>query len=284
MKKTWARNVIAITGGLAGTALGAVAVGTLLWNRATARAVRESLPDAPMGTAKFSPEELTGLPEPVVRYFNFALTPGQPLIRSARLEQEGEFRGGLDAPWSPFTAVQHFSAYPRAFVWDASIRMAPLLTVRVRDSYIGGTGGMQARMAGVIPIMNQSDRPGLNAGALLRYLAESAWFPTALLPAQGIVWEAIDGNTARATLTDSETTISLDFHFGLKGEIVRVYTPARFREVNGEDVPTPWEGAFGDYERVEGVMVPKQGEVAWILPEGRLTYWRGRIRGVHFES
>ena len=25
-------------------------------------------------------------------------------------------------------------------------------------------------------------------------------------------------------------------------------------------------------------------EVAWILPEGRLTYWRGRIRGVHFES
>ena len=162
--------------------------------------------------------------------------------------------------------------------------MAPLLTVRVRDSYIGGTGGMQARMAGVIPIMNQSDRPGLNAGALLRYLAESAWFPTALLPAQGIVWEAIDGNTARATLTDSETTISLDFHFGLKGEIVRVYTPARFREVNGEDVPTPWEGAFGDYERVEGVMVPKQGEVAWILPEGRLTYWRGRIRGVHFES
>ena len=65
---------------------------------------------------------------------------------------------------------------------------------------------------------------------------------------------------------------------------MRVYTPARFREVNGEYVPTPWEGTFGDYERTGGFMVPKQGEVAWLLPEGRLAYWRGRVLGAHFES
>lgn len=28
---------------------------------------------------------------------------------------------------------------------------------------------------------------------------------------------------------------------------------------------------------IAGVKVPREGEVAWILPEGRLTYWRGRI-------
>ncbi len=58
-----------------------------------------------------------------------------------------------------------------------------------------------------------------------------------------------------------------------------VYTPARYRDVDGKCVPTPWEGHFRQYERVEGVMVPREGEVAWILPEGRLSYWRGRVVG-----
>jgi len=29
-------------------------------------------------------------------------------------------------------------------------------------------------------------------------------------------------------------------------------------------------------------MVPRGGEVAWILPEGQLTYWRGRIVVVEY--
>jgi len=42
------------------------------------------------------------------------------------------------------------------------------------------------------------------------------------------------------------------------------------------------EGHFRGYERVDGVMVPRGGEVAWILPEGQLTYWRGRIVVVEY--
>jgi hypothetical protein len=30
-------------------------------------------------------------------------------------------------------------------------------------------------------------------------------------------------------------------------------------------------------------MVPREGEVAWILPEGRLTYWRGRVVKVEYD-
>lgn len=79
---------------------------------------------------------------------------------------------------------------------------------------------------------------------------------------------------------DSGISVSLDFRFGDKGEIVSVYTPARYRDVNGNGVPTPWEGSFRGYERMDGMMVPREGEVAWILPEGRLTYWRGRVVGM----
>lgn len=275
----------AVAGGVLGSAATALAAGSLLWNRATARAVGRLVPDTAASNPKaFSREQLAGLPAPVVRYFEFALAPGRPLIRAARIEHAGELRSGLDAPWAPFTSVQHFSADPPGFVWDAAIHMSPLITVRVRDGYFQGTGSMQARIASVIPVVNAQGGKELAAGALQRYLAESAWFPTALLPRPGLVWEPIDESSARATLTDSGVSVSLDFRFGEKGEIVSVYTPARYRDVNGTPVPTPWAGHFRSYGRVGGVVIPREADVEWILPEGRLSYWRGQVVRVEFDS
>ena len=51
----------------------------------------------------------------------------------------------------------------------------------------------------------------------------------------------------------------------------------RGREVNGTVVPTPWEGRWKNYIRMNGMLVPGEGEVAWILEEGRKVYWRGGI-------
>jgi hypothetical protein len=38
---------------------------------------------------------------------------------------------------------------------------------------------------------------------LMRYLAKAVWYPTALLPRQGVRWDLIDEATARASLTFS---------------------------------------------------------------------------------
>jgi hypothetical protein len=280
MSQRWIKGFALVTGGLAGSTLAAVAIGNLLWKRGTKNAVRRLGPDASAPAGVFSRTQLEGLPAPVVRYFDFALTPGQRLIRSARLEHRGKFRGGLDEPWSPFTSVQHFSVHPPGFVWDASIHLAPLLTVRVRDSYIGGAGEMHGKIAALVPVVNQSGGAALNAGALHRLLAEMVWLPTGLLPGlpgRGVTWTAIDDTTARATLSDSGTSVWLDFQFGGTGEIVRVSTPERYRDVEGTAVPTPWTGSFQGYQEVDGMRVPAEGEVEWILPEGRLAYWRGRV-------
>lgn len=239
MSQRWIKGFALVTGGLAGSTVAAVAIGNLLWKQATKKAVRRLAPEASASPGVFSHLQLEGLPAPVVRYFDFALTPGQPLLRGAWLEHRGTFRGGLDEPWSPFTSVQHFSVHPPGFVWDASIHLAPLLTVRVRDSYIGGTGGMQGKIGALIPVVHQRGGAALNAGALHRLLAEMVWLPTALLPGRGVTWTAIDDATARATLSDSGTSVWLDFQFNRKGEIVRVSTPERYRDVDGTAVPTP---------------------------------------------
>jgi hypothetical protein len=107
--------------------------------------------------------------------------------------------------------------------------------------------------------------------------AEATWFPTALLPGQSLTWTPVDDATARATITGGATTVSLDFHFGADGLVGRVYTPARMRDANGRGVPTPWQGRFLRWAEFDGMVIPVEAVVEWVLPEGPLPYWRGTI-------
>jgi hypothetical protein len=209
-----------ILGGIVTSAVAAITVSSIIWNRATARPVRRlEFGSTAFGTEVYSLEQLEGLPAPVVRYFKFALSPGQPIIQNVRIKQAGEFWiGGLHPSWCPFAANHHFSARPPGFVWDASIRMAPFVTAHVRDSYIDGTGAMEAKIASLVPVVNQSKRHELAAGELHRYLSEAVWFPTVLLPGQGRSWETIDNTTARAELSHADIAdggrVGMDFARG----------------------------------------------------------------------
>ena len=280
----WAKVAAVAGGGLVATA-GAVAAGTLMWNRATARAIRRL--DTSHGgehvaeVGRFSREQLEGLPPPVARYFEFALPPGQRLVRRAHLRFKGSFavRPGT---WSPFTAAQTFTVSPPGFVWDAKIAMVPLVPVRVRDSYVGGEGAMLAKTGALMPMVNQHGTPEMAAGSLMRYVAEAAWFPTALLPGDGLSWTPVDDTSARVTLVDGATTVSLDVRFAPGGDITG-FSAMRGRDVNGVDVPTLWVGRHTEWKRVHGMMIPTAGEVGWVLPEGEAPYWRGRVVDATYE-
>jgi len=119
-------------------------------------------------------------------------------------------------------------------------------------------------------------RSGRNAGDLQRYLAEALWFPHALQRRE-VTWEAIDDHSARATLSDRGTVVSLVFEFAADHTVTRVWTPARAREVNGTFVPTPWEVSCRDWALRHGTLVPTYCEVSWRLDSGLFTYWKGRV-------
>jgi hypothetical protein len=227
--------------------------------------------------------ETHGLPEPVRRYFHQALRDGLPLISQTYLVQKGGFRTKPEVEgWAKLSARQAFSSAPRAFVWDAKIAMAPSVSVRVCDAYHNGTGTMRAALFSMIRLADIGGSREINQGALMRYLAEAVWFPTALLPSQGVAWEAMDENRARATITDAGNTVSLEFSFNDDGEIVSVYSPGRYREVDGAYIPTAWEGRFADYTDINGYRVPIEAEAAWHLPEVVFPYWRAMIIETHY--
>jgi hypothetical protein len=234
-----------------------------------------------MPPAAFSAMDVAELPDPVERFFRHVLREGQPILRSVTLDTAGEFQTGTRVDtWRPFTASQEFSVLPPGFVWDARIRMAPFLSVYVRDAYVDGRPQMRARVWGLYPVVDEPATKALAAGQLHRFLAEMMWFPTALLPGYGVIWEPIDASSAMATIRDGAVSVSLRFTFTPDGDVSQVFALDRMRSIDGRQEPTPWTVRCDDYQVRDGIRIPIHCEAAWILPDAPLPYWRGRVVNV----
>jgi hypothetical protein len=261
-----------------------MSLGPLRWNRGTQR-IRKRIEASrlDMPSNGFDHGQLGGLPPPVRRYFSTALADGQPMIASALIEHAGTFNTSVSGErWRPFTSTQLIVIRRPGFDWDGRIAFLPGLTVRVHDAYIAGEGVLVATLFGLVPLMRMRGTPEIAAGQLMRHLAEAPCCPTALLPSQGVRWEAVDDRSAVAILEDGPQTVDLLFRFREDGLIGSVRSESRGRTVGRKVVPMPWEGSWSGYERRNGMLIPTEGEVAWITPEGRIPYWRGRIKKIEY--
>lgn len=171
----------------------------------------------PISPESYYSHEWDGLPVPVQRYFRAVLKEGQPLIAAVNLEHTGTFNmSETGEQWKPFKSTQRVITQCPGFVWDARICMVPLLNVFIHDAYIAGEGVLTAKLFGFLTVMEQPGIPELAQGELMRFFAEAVWYPTALLPGQGVIWEAIDDAHASATLTDGITTVNWCFSLMLR--------------------------------------------------------------------
>ncbi len=234
---------------------------------------------------RYDDSELATLPPVVRRYLSQVLNPNQPLVRRLYLEQTGTFNRSSTPPevWEPFTAKQLVVTKRTGFVWDASIIMSPGIPVRVVDAYVAGVGTLQPSVIGLFDLGGMQGTGEIARGELIRYVAEAVWYPTALLPSQGMQWKAVDANTAQATFTDGPITVSLLFSFNASGLVERISSTERSALIDGSMVPMPWEVRVSHYQAHSGMLVPQQAEVAWLAPAGRLPYWRGKIEKLDYE-
>ena len=280
----WKVALLVISGLIAAVGI-AVLYGAARWRSGT-KALRAQIEAARVHSAfaRYGARELGGLPAPVQRYFRAVLKDGQPIVAAANVRHTGTFNmSETGEQWKPFTSTQRVITRRPGFDWDGRIAMAPGLAVYVHDAYVAGEGILHATLLGLVTVVHMRGTPEVAQGELMRFLAEAAWYPTALLPGQGIRWEAVDDTSAKATLKDGDIAVTLLFRFSAAGPIQSVRAEARGRTVNGRVVATPWEGHWQHHELRDGMLVPLEGEVAWVLPEGPKPYWRGRITGIDYE-
>jgi hypothetical protein len=238
----------------------------------------------PVLATRFDSSELRGLPAPVQRYFRAVLADGQPFVSAVAIEMRGTFNmAATGEHWRPFTSRQRIVARRPGFLWDARISMAPGVMVRVVDSYVAGCGMLHAAVLGLYTVAKIRGGGQIARGEFMRFAAEAAWYPTALLPSQGVRWEAVDENSANATFTDHPLTLTLLFRFGDSGLIDSVRAEARGGLVGSTMIMMPWECSLSGYQPCGGILVPLHGEAAWMRPEGRRPYFRGTITSLSYE-
>ena len=213
---------------------------------------------------------LDGLPAPVQRYLTYTGVVGKPIANTVRLEMEGRIRQEEDQPWMVFAADEFYTVSPPAFTWHAATKIAGLPLVRVRDSYVEGTGGLQVSFAG---LFSMSDARGadVDQGSLMRYLNEMMWFPTAYL-GDNVSWEATDEQSARVTLTDRGATASAVVTFDEQGRLTNFIAERYANAGTPESSLERWSTPISAYGEFAGLRLPIAGSGVWHLAGGDLTY------------
>jgi hypothetical protein len=233
---------------------------------------------------RYDVRELEGLPAPVQRYFRAVLKDGQPIITAVTIDIAGTFNlSPTGDQWKSFASRQRVITRRPGFLWDAGIAMLPGVNVRVVDSYIVGKGLLHAAVQGLFTMARIRGEGEIARGEFMRWFAEVAWYPTALLPSQGVRWNAVDDHSANATVVDGPLSLTLLFRFNDAALIGSFRAEARGSMVGDRMVMAPWEGTWSNYQARDGVQVPFVGEVAWIRPEGRKPYFVGTVTALSFE-
>ncbi|HEV8084083.1 MAG TPA: DUF6544 family protein [Chitinophagaceae bacterium] len=125
----------------------------------------------------FSYEQLSGLPEPVQRYFKHVLKEGQPYISYIRLKHDGKFKTDLKKHWVNIEGEQYFTTEKPGFIWKGTTSMFV-----ARDMYLSNEGRLIATILSTINVVDVHGKQQYNESELLRWLAESVWFPTNFYP------------------------------------------------------------------------------------------------------
>jgi hypothetical protein len=224
--------------------------------------------------------DLDGLPAPVRRWLHRSGAVGHARAATVRLRQRGQLRTAPDKPWMPVAAKQYFSVEPPGFVWSVDARMMHVLPIAGRDRYRDGHGEMLIKLASLVTVADGAGAE-TDQAALLRYLGEIVWFPSAAL-SDRITWEAIDERSARATMRDGGVTVSAVFTFDDRGRFTSL-TADRYMGVGSKSTLERWFIPATAWRSVRGIEMPVRGDVVWKLAGGDFDYYRWEILDVEVD-
>ncbi|MFO8068416.1 MAG: DUF6544 family protein [Alkalibacterium sp.] len=228
-----------------------------------------------------SEEDLTALPASVQRWLQYSGIVGREKIVSGRLKQEAEMRMEADGQWMTVEAEQYFTSEEPGFIWSATINAAPFVHIAGRDKYLNGKGSMLIKPMSLFTIADSKGEE-IDQGTLLRYLAETVWFPSAVLN-DYIRWKEIDEDNAKATMTYGGISTSGVFTFNQMGEVTN-FEAERYGEFDGEFSLETWSISVSDYKTFEGIKVPTKGKITWKLDDGDFNWFNFEVREIEYNN
>jgi len=219
----------------------------------------------------FTVESISTLPPIVQKYFKNSIPENQKYLSSAMVYQRGQFRSRENHQWSRLKAKQYFTTKQPGFVWKAALSQTFIFRKTAVLSYIDKKGEGQLRFWGSI-VLNEPKGNETTISMLVRYLTESVWFPTALLPSNSIHWVEHTDLTAKIVIRDGRNSASALVTFNEEGEIVQFETEDKFRDFKATFSNEKFTLRCSRYRTIDKIKVPTKVVFLWNLPSGDFPY------------
>jgi len=228
-------------------------------------------------------QALTPLLKVVQTWLKTSGIVGQHFIQRVHLQQLGQMRTSPEGNWLPVQAQQWFTVEQPGFVWVAEVGKGKLMQFNGRDLYYDRKGHMLIKAYGLIPVVDKRGA-AMDQGVLLRFLAETIWFPTAAL-APYISWTPAGERQARASITDGNLSASGIFSFDEDGKVTGFSARRYFDRKEGATLED-WliEVDPESYQVLDGIAVPTRARVTWKLEEGAYTWFEVVVKGVRYNQ
>jgi hypothetical protein len=234
----------------------------------------------PKSPARYDPKMVADLPEPAQRFFNFAIAPGTPLWSVVEIDMGGQFSlGTRDIPNYQTMEASQILVSPHGFVWR--LNLSGMIPVSGSDS------GKWTRFCilGLLPVARMGGDPDHAQSAFGRYVAESVfWTPATVLPGPGVVWEGVDSNTARVTVSREALSQTVNVKVGSDGQPVEV-SFLRWSNANSDKEYRfqPFGGSLSDFREVQGYRLPFKVEAGNMFnTDEYFTFYRAEVTEIRF--
>ena len=155
------------------------------------------------------------------------------------------------------------------------------IKINGRDKYMNGKGNMLIKVMSTIPIGNSSGEE-MDQGAMLRFLAEIIWLPSAALN-DYITWGAVNDSTAHATMINANQKVSGLFYFDQNGDVVG-FEGKRYGNFQGHFSLETWYVRILEHKEFNGVRIGNKCEVTWKLRPGDFTWLQLEVTDISYNN
>lgn len=230
--------------------------------------------------AEIAQNELKTLPPIVHRWLDYSGVTEGKNVQIIHLFQKGEMRTKPAGKWMPFTAEEYFNAQENSFLWKAEVQMIPGIFLSGRDKLNNGRASMLIKLMSLFPIVKEEDNYKANSGAMIRYLGEICWFPSAALN-RNITWKNFDDFSAEAVLQQNDIKVSGIFHFSEEGELLS-FEAERYFGAGADSKKEKWLVETEETKDFHGIRIPSKSKVTWKLPNGDFHWLSLEITDIHY--
>ena len=224
--------------------------------------------------APISDGDLEPLPETARRYLGFMGVVGRPRDWSFPLGFNGLFRRSRDDAWSKCEAWQYNNRLAVARVFHIRIRLAGVVPVLARDTYVDGHGRMLIRLLDLVTVGDGTGEE-FDIGELVTYLNDGIMIAPTMLLVPEVRWSRVDEGSFEVALTNRGRTVTARVFVDHRGAPTDFSTTDRFAADPKDSkklLRARWTTPVDGWQDVGDRRLWSRGRAVWHMPEGEFAY------------